>query len=361
MIERLPSALAGSGEPGLPELRQTLDEALGGSFAASALLQEERLKSRVYRLTFAVPQGVLSVIVKRLSPAQAVRDELVATRWLPAVGLGGNGPGLLGIAGVRSGECVWHVYEDLGDTAIAARRADAGCAAVPAAARLIAQLHSRFASHPLLAECRQHAEHLDISCFASNVHDAIRSLQAMRPADRALSAEEEALRDRLVARLVPLRDDVPRRAHALAAWGGPETLLHGDLWTSNALAMPAADGYRVRLIDWDHAGVGPASYDLSTFLLRFPVAQRRRVLDLYAASIEGDGWRLPGRPELNLLFETAELARYANRAIWPALAITREGAAWGATELAEVDSWFEALEPVLPEEPASGVRAVARP
>ena len=48
-------------------------------------------------------------------------------------------------------------------------------------------------------------------------------------------------------------------------------------------------------------------------------------------------------------------------AIWPALAITREGAAWGATELAEVDSWFEALEPVLPEEPASGVRAVARP
>ena len=49
-----------------------------------------------------------------------------------------------------------------------------------------------------------------------------------------------------------------------------------------------------------------------------------------------------------MLFETAELARYANRVIWPALAIARDGAAWGFPELAEVESWFEALGPVLP-------------
>jgi hypothetical protein len=55
---------------------------------------------------------------------------------------------------------------------------------------------------------------------------------------------------------------------------------------------------------------------------------------------------------LNLLFESAECARYASRAVWPAIALLRDGAAWGIEELAQVEGWFAALAPVLPEDPA---------
>ncbi len=47
--------------------------------------------------------------------------------------------------------------------------------------------------------------------------------------------------------------------------------------------------------------------------------------------------------------ETAEYARYANRIIWPAVALLEERAAWGFDQLAEVERWFDALELVLPE------------
>jgi len=56
----------------------------------------------------------------------------------------------------------------------------------------------------------------------------------------------------------------------------------------------------------------------------------------------------PPAAELNGLFETAEYARYANRIIWPAVAILEEGAAWGWDQLAEVERWFVAMTPVLP-------------
>ena len=129
--------------------------------------------------------------------------------------------------------------------------------------------------------------------------------------------------------------------------GGPETLLHGDLWTSNLFVTRSADGPHARLTDWDRAGVGPMSYDLSTFLLRFPAAQRAWILDVYTRSLENHAWRPPAPSRLNLLFETAELSRYANRVIWPAQAIARDGAPWGFEELAEVERWFGALDPVL--------------
>jgi hypothetical protein len=102
------------------------------------------------------------------------------------------------------------------------------------------------------------------------------------------------------------------------------------------------------------------SYDLSTFLLRFPPPQREWILDLYARSLENRAWRVPGIARLNLLCETAELSRYANRVIWPALAVARDPAAWGFTELAEVERWFEAYEPVLrPARATRGMRIAA--
>ena len=101
---------------------------------------------------------------------------------------------------------------------------------------------------------------------------------------------------------------------------------------------------RARLVDWDRLGVGPFSYDLSTFLFRFPPDQRAGILEQYRRAVQRAGGRLAPTQQLQLLFDTAERARYANRIIWPALALVRERAAWGFPELAEVERWFRALD-----------------
>ena len=59
---------------------------------------------------------------------------------------------------------------------------------------------------------------------------------------------------------------------------------------------------------------------------------------------------MPGVRDLNLMFETAELARFANRIIWPAIALAQDQAEWGFEELAEIEEWFGSLEPVLADE-----------
>jgi Ser/Thr protein kinase RdoA (MazF antagonist) len=158
------------------------------------------------------------------------------------------------------------------------------------------------------------------------------------------------LRDRLLVRLDKLLGDLPQRTQALAELGGPDTLLHGDLWAINVFVIPTANGPCARLIDWDHAAVGPATYDLSTFLLRFSAQHRPGVLERYREAVARRGWRLPATQDLNLLFETHEYARFANRIIWPAIALVMDDVAWGVEELAEIEQWFEKLQPVLARE-----------
>jgi thiamine kinase-like enzyme len=134
----------------------------------------------------------------------------------------------------------------------------------------------------------------------------------------------------------------------MAEAGGPDTMLHGDLWPTNLMIVDTGARAAARLIDWDHVGAGPICYDLSTLLYRFERSRRAPVLDAYRTAVaRAAGWRLPAGAELNVLCDTAECARYANRIIWPAIALLQEGAAWGFTELAEIDEWFEALEPML--------------
>ena len=350
MIEGLENLLDGSEQPGVAELRRRLGELLGGSAVAGRLIEQQQLPSRhprVYRLRFTVNDEVRSLVVKRLEPAIAQRNYLVTRRWLPALGLDGHGPALLGAAAEPSGQYIWHVYEDLGDWALDARDPDP--ARMRAAVEVIAQVHTRFAGHPLLPECRLYGGDLGMHFFESNVRDAIRSLEWLRPPRVALSSEQRALRDRLLTRLNLLLEEQPARAQALTEFGGVETLLHGDLWTTNTFVIPAAGGYRARLIDWDHAGVGPFTYDLSTFLLRFPAQSRAWILGLYGELASPSGWRLPAGRDLNLVFETAEYARFANRIIWPAVALAEEQADWGFEELAEIEGWFEDLQPVFAE------------
>jgi len=350
MIEGLDNLLEESGQPGLTELRGLLQEILGGTAAAGQLLDQQKLaarRPRVYRLRFVFEGWVRSVVGKRLELDNAQRNQLMIRRWLPAVGLGDNSPNLLGAAAERHGQCVWHVYDDFGDRALKTERLEPEH--LRAAVDLIAQVHMRFAAHALLAECRLLGSDFGINFYQANVRDAIRCLESLQPPALALSPEQSVLRDRLLARLRRLQDEQPMRAEALANFGGPETLLHGDLWTTHVFVLPGIRGVQVRLAGWDHAGVGPISYDLSTFLLRFPFGYRSWLLDMYRHAVKPAGWNLPPVRVLNLLFETAEFARFANCIIWPALALLHDNFGWGFDELANVDQWFKSWEPVLPD------------
>ena len=351
MIEGLDLILEGTGQPGVVELRGLLEELLGGRGATGRFLEQHIPKTRdtrVFHLHFAINNKPRSVFVKRLKPEIARRNELVARRWLPAAGLINSGPPLLGSVADRGGACVWHVYEDLGRHELDTRQPDRE--RVQAAIELVARMHTRFAGHVLLGEIRLNGEDFGIHFFESNVRDAMYSLEGWQPPQ-----PQRALRDRLLERLYKLLEELPRRAQAEADWGGPETMLHGDLWAINVFVVPGPQGLHARFIDWDHAGVGPASYDLSTFLMRFPAEHRRWVYELYRDAVGAASWRLPAERDLNLLFETHEFARFANRIIWPAIALVMDHAAWGVEELTAIEGWFEQFEPVLP-----GAAEVAR-
>jgi Phosphotransferase enzyme family len=346
VIDGLDDVLANSGQHGLPELRTVLQELFSRSGSTARVTGQQRLKRSVYRLRLEANGGVRSVVLKRLGPGVAQRNQFVATRWLPTLSLSGHGPVLLGVAAERSGRCVWHIYEDLGGRTLAA--GDADPRQVEAAVALIAQLHTCSAGHALLPQVRLYGDDLGMYFYVSNVRDAIYSLEALQRSAVELSTEHSALCDRLLARLHKLLAEQADRAHVMAELGGPEVLLHGDLWTTNVLVCSTEDGLHARLIDWDHVGVGPISYDLSTFLCRFPPADRHWILDLYREAVELVGWRLPSAADLNLLFDIAEQARLANSVIWPALALLSGPAEWGFDELAACERWFEMVTPVLP-------------
>src|SRR5882762_816295 len=127
MIDGFDSLLEIGDQSGLVELRVLLADLLGGSDAVCSLIDKQQLQSRrphVFRLRFDYNGEVRSLVVKRLDPCVARRNELVIHRWLPAIGLGKSGPVLLGVAAERNGKCVWHVYQDLGDWALDASDPD---------------------------------------------------------------------------------------------------------------------------------------------------------------------------------------------------------------------------------------------
>jgi hypothetical protein len=361
VIEGLDNLLEDSGQSGLLELRQLLQNTFSGTATAGQFLDACTLparRPRVYRLRFAFDGRVRSFVAKRMELDNAQRNQLAIRRWLPAIGLGDNTTRLLGVAVERNGECAWHVYDDLGDRSLGTSHLDPEH--LRAAVGVIAQVHMRFASHPLLAECRLLGSDFGISFYRASLRDAIRCLDALHPAAAELSANHCALLDHLLGRLRHLQDEQPMRAKVLEEFGGPETLLHGDLWPLHVFVRPADHGVQARLVGWDHAGVGPISYDLSTFLLRFPPRDRLWILDLYRDAVRPAGWSLPPVEQLNVLFETAEFARFANYMIWPAISLVHDRIGWGFDELAKVAHWFESWNPVLPEGFSSGLKADLR-
>lgn len=329
--------------------RAALERALGELFPGrSKLIGRHAFQPNVHRLTIGSRGVERTVVVKRLAHDRAVRNELAFSTWLPAIGLQGACAALLACAAAPDGKSLWHVYEDVGDGALARGSPDRD--RVAAVAQLVARLHSRFADHPLLRAARLLGGDLGVPFFATNVAAALHRVRARLSRREDLGTERRALLERHAARLEELSATLPMRSEAFRAHAGPETLLHGDLWTTNTFA--ADGGRRACLIDWDHAGAGPASYDVSTFLLRFPREHRGWVLEQYRAGTEERGWRVPGVPELNVLFETAEVARYA--CCLGGLALSEREPEWVWERLEEIDRWFRVLEPVMAERGESG-------
>jgi hypothetical protein len=349
VIEGLRASIEAWAADGAPELCAALERLFGGSGVRGRVVAAGRVRrDRVMRIGVEIDGRVQSLIVKRFSPDRARRERDAIERWLPALGLEAKGPPLLATVGDPSGRFIWFAYEDLGDCTLAERRADPRT--TEAAVGLVAELHARFAEHPLLAEVRSLGGELGISFYAASARDAARALRALI-AGPSLTPPQRALCARLRDRIDAMRADQAERAELLARCGGPETLLHGDLWTINLLVRSAAGGIDARLIDWDHAGVGPVGYDLSAFLMGFPPGARVPLLSRYQRHYETRSKTTPHWPsyaEWNALFDTAERARLANAVLWRTLGALDGHVAWALDELAWYDEAFTALGPVLP-------------
>src|SRR5207247_3997021 len=81
MIEGLDQILEGSGQPGLRELRELLQELIGVAGAAGRWVDQQMLQpraERVFRLSFVIDGQTRSVVVQRLKPEIARRTDCVA-------------------------------------------------------------------------------------------------------------------------------------------------------------------------------------------------------------------------------------------------------------------------------------------
>ena len=68
----------------------------------------------------------------------------------------------------------------------------------------------------------------------------------------------------------------------------PKTLVHGDFNASNVLVTRSAAGNRIRIIDWETAGVGPGLLDLASLVSgRLPVRHRAAMVAAYRANLGG--------------------------------------------------------------------------
>lgn len=341
--QRLEEALAPLGRPIATEVGRVLRERAGPA-AAHAIVELEALEGNhvMYRLHASANGNRWSLILKQVEPDVAQRNRLAVQRWLPWLELDHLAPALHGAAASRGVQSIWQVYEDVPGTTLQECRSDREL--VGLALDRVAELHIRAGGHPVVAECRRHGQDLGMHYFMSNVSDAARLLERLRPPQVQPSPEQVATRDRLLRRLRDLLCDGPRRARLVEEVGTPDTMLHGDLWTTNILVQNVGDRTSVRLIDWDRVGAGPFCYDLSILLYRFPTRDRPWMVERYRNAVASGGWRLPPTSDLNVLFHTFECARYANRIVWPAIAVLRESAEWGWDELCEIAEWFRALD-----------------
>lgn len=308
------------------------------------------LSADVYRLTLTTDRPA-SVVMKRLDPAVAHRDRLLVRRWLPAVGLADAGPPLLATVCDREGHA-WSVYEWLDGPFRDRVPPEPGD--INRLVDVVSSMHVRFAGHPLVAEVRHYGAHLGAGAYIGQLDDAMVALAAARRDARVRAHVAGALLTDLERAVNGAQKEVPTVLTLLREVGGPDTLLHGDLWPQNVAAGP---GW-LRLIDWDRLGVGPAIYDLSTLLLRLPPAARRRALDRYLTHVVAVGWPLPAVCEVVFLSTAVERARLATLISWRVLDLLQApdapAVSWAAGQLRSIRTWWHQVDP-RPEEKEAGV------
>ena len=300
------------------------------------------LRSSVYRVRHN--ETGRTVIAKKLALRRAQTEQQALRRWLPFLGIQDIGCTLLAVTPDPSGSAIWHLYEDYGDWRLDAPHV--GEQEYRTAAFSLGRLHREAANRSILAEVRLDGRDLSSSFYRTSVEDALRGIAELRCALPGNSPRTAVL-DVLTQRMLKMQLEFPERADLLVRFGGPETFLHGDLNLDNVFATPSGVGCQVRFIDWDHAGSGPAVYDLSNFLGAVPPAKRNIVAQAYRSAFTGTAW-LPESADLaNRLFETAELARLANRVVWICSAALDGELNWGLEELDTVEGWFQQLKPLL--------------
>ena len=327
-------------EKGRAELESVLAEVLCHAEQELTITAVQDLKkTRVVRIDYVKNCDAGSVVAKRLTSHGARGEQSALRHWLPVVGLQAIAIRLLAHVDFDDGASAWHVYEDLGDWSLAGRSTTPDEVSIALAA--VARLHRESVDHPVLEECRAKGADRGMSFYETFVRRALCGLESLDE----LPSHFGAIRARLLEHFHTLDAQGASRAEHMIEFGGPDVLLHGDLWTGNVFVLPGATGFSARLIDWDKSGVGSAVYDLSAFLSRYSPADRPWVLAAYRASRYD--WQLPNDRELNRLFETVEHARIANAITWIAEACADPAAQWAFERLDELSTWVAPIEPML--------------
>jgi thiamine kinase-like enzyme len=251
--------------------------------------------------------------------------------------------------GEPGGSAIWHVYEDLGTSLLDAHRESE--AHLKQAAEALADVHARGLGHWLLGEIRHFGRDLGTHFLRGSILDAARSLERVSQ-DRVPSSDlETGVLSKVSDAVEAARETLAVHVAILQANGGPETILHGDVNLDN-IAYPDGSGdHGVRFMDWDHAGVGPPTYDLSCFLSGVPPHLHTPVLAAYRNAFRPLEEMVPSDPEiLREVFHALELGRLCNRVVWATSGILDGDADWGWEELALIGDWF-AKQPVVPARP----------
>ena len=338
--------MADKQQPGTSELRSVLRKLLEPAADGRLLAEEMLLRSRVYRLKFDIDGAMRSFVVKRHSPSQAQLERLLVEKWLPEAGLERHAPPLIAAAAEISGKCIWHIYRDVGDSTMSEFLDDADI--VREAVALFGKVHAFFTGHILLGECAMHGGDYGSGFYSTSVIKAMSCLRHLKNPNGRMRHDHADTVDGLLELLAGLHERRASHEEIMREYGGPDTLLHGDLWPKNCLVEPNDSECRILIIDWDHAGVGPVSYDLSTFLMKLPEEERIRTLNLYIEIRDDNRYGWPSYQEWNMLFETNELARLSNCIIWPCIAARHDMSDWAFEDLARIRDWFNGLKPVLP-------------
>lgn len=308
---------------------------LEGGYAGAVITNAVPLRADVHRVELS-GSARRSLVAKRMHSRQSQLERRVTDRWLPAVELDGFGPPRLTTLAEPDGRFVWHLYEDLGPNGLDHESIDE--TAVRQSMDRLAALHAAFARNMLLPEVRFAAGDLGAYFYTRSVRDAATSVDRLRPPGLRPSDEEAAVRDTVLAQLKELLDDEPARLAVIEQLAGPETLVHGDLTRENVFFLGDGPG-AVRLIDWDHVGVAPAAFDITTHVAYYPPAERRMVLDAYTAAMAEHGFPFEDDLDWDLLVSTFEAGRLANQLIWLSVGVL-EGNGWTFAGLAD---WSRAL------------------